>query len=283
MRIAQLTDPHIVGHGELLHGNIDSGKRLSDAISVINNMEPAVDVILITGDLVEQPDDAAYMALQEILYECQSPVFLIPGNHDSRSAMHAKFGGTHMYPCAKDFAQYDLNDHAVRLIALDSVWEGNELPEFDEGRANWLANALSQEPNKPTLLFIHHPPFHTGIAFVDLAPSDWYGHLSRLISEHSQVKLVLCGHAHTTMSGQIAGVPVYVAPSSAFQLSSSLGVDEAPSLINEAGPVTIHYWTGNQFVTSPYLPPQEREQTRLDRIAGMSWDELKQAMKGDLA
>ena len=183
MRIAQLTDPHIVGHGDLLHGNIDSGKRLSDAISVVNNMEPAVDVILLTGDLVEKPDDAAYMALQEILKECQSPVFLIPGNHDSRASMHAKFGDTHMYPCSKDCAQYDLNDHAVRLIALDSVWEGNELPEFGEDRADWLTNALNQEPNKPTLLFIHHPPFHTGIAFVDLAPSDWFGHLDPIADE----------------------------------------------------------------------------------------------------
>lgn len=283
MRIAQLTDPHIVHDGELLHGYIDSGKRLRDAFSVIDNMKPRVDVILLTGDLVEQPDDAAYIALQDILSERQSPIFLIPGNHDDRLLMHAKFSATGMYPCAKDCAQYDLNDYAVRLIALDSVWQGNELPVFDEDRADWLADALRKEPNKPTLLFIHHPPFHTGIAFVDLAPSDWYRHLSRVISQHDQVKLVLCGHAHTTMSGQIAGVPVYVAPSSAFQLSGYLGVDEAPTLIDEAGPVTIHYWTGNQFVTSPYLPVQDAGQTRLDRIAGVSWDELKEAMKGDLA
>jgi hypothetical protein len=177
------------------------------------------------------------------------------------------------------FTQYCVDDFPVRVIGLDSIIEGGELPEFDDERARWLDHVLSADPAKPALLAIHHPPFRTGVAFADLAARDWADPLARIIARHSQVKLVVAGHAHTTLNGEIAGVRAYAAPSTAFQLVSAMGVDEASLRDDVTGPVSVHFWDGEGFITGAYDMRDIAESERLDRLSNMSWKDMKAEMK----
>ena len=68
---------------------------------------------------------------------------------------------------------------------------------FCARRLAWLEETLAREPDRPTILFIHHPPF-------DIAPHyvGGYRHqqdaedLAAMVSRHPQVVRLLCGHVH---------------------------------------------------------------------------------------
>ena len=54
--LVQLTDTHILEPGKLLYGKVDTAAHLADAVEQVNRMSPQPDLVMITGDLVEQPD-----------------------------------------------------------------------------------------------------------------------------------------------------------------------------------------------------------------------------------
>ena len=118
----------------------------------------------------------------------------------------------------------------------------------------------------------------TGIAFVDLSDPQWTDGLAKVLSRHRQVRYLVSGHAHMALQGTLAGVPVYVAPSTAFQLVSRLGVDEPPSKVDVPGPIPLHYWDGQSFLTTTYPAFEIDEADRLDALSGMSWEDLKKFM-----
>ena len=53
MLIAQITDLHVVGHGQLCQGRVATNAQLQEAVVHINRLEPRPDVVLATGDLTD--------------------------------------------------------------------------------------------------------------------------------------------------------------------------------------------------------------------------------------
>ena len=82
--LVQITDTHILPRGELLYGVVDTAAHLIEAVAEINAMDPQPDLVMITGDLVEKPNDSTYTHFDELIAPLKAPVFLIPGNHDDR-------------------------------------------------------------------------------------------------------------------------------------------------------------------------------------------------------
>jgi len=276
MHIAHLTDTHIVEPGELLNGLIDSGAQLQSAIDHINTLSPKADAVIVSGDLVNDPSEAAYEHLLSLLSHLKSPYFLIPGNHDDRSKMIAMFGGRDFFPVTDGFAQYAIDSFDVRLIGLDSTGIGKEKPEFCDTRAAWLRTTLQQKPDTPTLLFIHHPPIRTGVGFYDeVADADWADGLQDLVAQSDCVQLIACGHIHSHISGRCGGRNLVAAVGSASTLVSEIGEDRPPSLIQEPGQLLVHYWNGEAMLTHACRPMPVSPDARIDRLAKMPWDDLK--------
>ena len=276
MQIAHLTDTHIVPDGDLLNGMIDSAAQLRSAIAHINALSPPADAVIVSGDLVNDANDEAYENLLTILATLTAPYFVIPGNHDDRSKMTALFGGTDFFPVTEGFAHYAIESFELRLIGLDSTEIGKERPEFCETRAAWLEAKLQEQPDKPTLLFIHHPPMITGVGFYDeVADPGWAARLDQIISRTDCIRLIACGHVHSHVSGTCGGKPVVSAIGSASTLVSEIGADRPPALIKEPGPLLVHYWTGQTMVTHACRPMPASPDARIDVLAGMSWDDLK--------
>ena len=65
------------------------------------------------------------------------------------------------------FLHYVVDDFPVRLIGLDTVIAGQHGGEICPAREAWLAQALANGNGRPTLVFMHHPPFRTGVAAMD--------------------------------------------------------------------------------------------------------------------
>ena len=84
MLIAHITDTHITSPGTLLMGIVDTASTLERAVAALNRLDPSPDTIVLTGDLVESGAPEEYAHLQALLAPLRMPVFVIPGDHDSR-------------------------------------------------------------------------------------------------------------------------------------------------------------------------------------------------------
>jgi Icc protein len=82
MLIAQISDFHLKPKGELAYAVSDTAAPLRRAVAHLNALQPAPDVVLITGDLVDDGAPASYALLRELLSPLHAPFFLVVGNHD---------------------------------------------------------------------------------------------------------------------------------------------------------------------------------------------------------
>jgi len=280
MRIVQITDTHIMKEGELLYGTTDTAKHLRAVIAEVNSADPKIDCVLITGDLVEQPNEEAFHHFKKIISGIKPTSFLLPGNHDNPEMMAKVFEGGQEFPPLEEPFQYTLEDFEVRILMLNSHQAGSDLPAFGKDRLAWLEQTLATS-KKPVLIAIHHPPMETGMSMVDMVGPEWYQGLDHLIAKSPEVKLVICGHAHSTLTGTLGGVPVYMASSSAYQLAVPRGLDRAPFFISMPASAVLHEWNGDHFRSGPQAWPAGSDEKRIDALSGMDWDSLKKSMRGE--
>src|SRR5512134_1028214 len=163
MLIAQISDLHLRTDGSLLQGEIDTRRALEKCVAHVNALDPRPDLVLATGDLVDLslPDD--YATLRGMLSRLEMPVYVIPGNHDDRDAMRSTFGHLGYLPEIGPFLHYTVEDYPLRLIGLDTMMRGEVSGGLCDTRLRWLAERLAEQPDRPTLIFMHHPPFASGI------------------------------------------------------------------------------------------------------------------------
>jgi len=277
--LVQITDTHILPPGEILYGSIDTALHLAETVQCINRMRPAPDVVLITGDLVEQGDRESYQHFIDLIKPLEMPVYVIPGNHDDPQVMLDSFADTPYFPALDDTFQYVVEGFPFKILALNSHCEGTELPDFGEKRSSWLQHQLSQS-DLPVLIALHHPPMTTGIELIDMGGSDWFQGLKLVLAAHKQVKLVICGHCHTDLCGRIGRVPVYMASATSHQLIATRGSKVAPSSVNFPAAPSLHHFIDGDFVSGSNPWPIDVEDKRIDKESGLSWNELKKSMMG---
>jgi 3',5'-cyclic-AMP phosphodiesterase len=241
MLIAQITDTHIKPEGVLAYGRVDTAAFLAAAVAHINRLDPRPDLVLATGDLVDGGLPEEYARLSPLLAPLTMPVYLIPGNHDAREPLRAAFP-QHRYLPQIGFLQYAVEGHAVRLLALDTLTPGKGHGELCRERLDWLAARLA-ESDRPTAIFMHHPPFECGIAYMDRERlNKGAAELEAIVKRHPQVERVLCGHVHRPIQIRWAGTVASVAPSPAHQLALALDPAAPLRFVMEPPAVALHQW-----------------------------------------
>lgn len=278
--LIQITDTHIPPPGEVLYGRIDSANHLRETVEKINRMRPLPDAVLVTGDLVEKGDRVSYQHFIKLIEPLKMPAWVIPGNHDNPQIMHEAFSDTNCFPGVYPTYQYTIEDLPFRILALNSHSDGTEMPEFNQQKLSWLKDQLCHS-EKPVLIAIHHPPMTTGIELLDMGGSEWFQGIKSILTEHRQVRLVICGHCHTDLSGRIGQVPVYMAPANSHQLIATRGLKVAPSTLNQAAMPTLHHFIDGDFLSGSNPWPENVEEQRIDRKTGLSWEEMKKVMMGN--
>ncbi len=227
MLIAQITDPHIVEAGRLFKGRVDTAAWLARAVAALNAFRPAIDAVILTGDCVDEGKPAQYDNLAEILAPLHAPLFAIPGNHDRRADFLACFPAMAQRKGNFPFVQYAVDDFPVRLVALDSLDEGKPGGLLCAQRLDWLGAELARAPERPTLVFLHHPPFACGIRGSDVQRLAEPERLEAIVRRHANVERVAVGHLHRAIEKRFAGTIAASAPATAHQVGLSLD-DGAP-------------------------------------------------------
>ncbi len=249
----------------------EPSNQFERVIAHVMRLSTRPDVVIVTGDCVENGTPSEYERFRELLRPLTMPVYVIPGNHDNRDAFLAMFGaqGEH---ALEGFAQYTVEGWPVRLIALDTHIPGRGAGELCERRRQWLRDRLTEASTQPTLVFMHHPPFRIGIAVFDAIGLVDPAAFGSIIQEHPQVERIVAGHIHMMMLQRFHGTVAVTCPASAQHMlpdfsradklvvqkqppscllhvwSDNTGLMTLPSMIGDHGPlVTLHdgtQWTG---------------------------------------
>lgn len=229
MVIAQISDTHILAKSSDDAAGASRAENLRRCIADINRQ--GVDVVVHTGDSVHNGLAEEYAHLREILAELEAPLFLIPGNRDRQGVLRAALDHLSYLPRNGDFLHYVVEDFPIRLVALDSVAAGERKGVFCAQRLAWLEETLAREPDRPTILFMHHPPFDIAEHYVGgyRRPQDAED-LAAVVGRHPQVQRLLCGHVHCFHREPWGGTVATTMPSVAVDLRKEVdaAIEAAP-------------------------------------------------------
>lgn len=254
MLIAHLSDPHMRPPGELYQGLVDSNAMFDAAIRHLNALDPAPDLVVITGDLVDDGLPIEYGRVRKALAAIRQPVLLLPGNHDDREAFRAAFFDHHYLPATGPL-HFAVGDKGpVRLIGLDVTVPGAHHGEAGMEECAWLAARLAEEPQRPTLLLMHQPPLDSGIACIDAYNCRGAERLAAVVSSHPQIERVLCGHVHRFMLTRFAGTVLATAPSTTTAIALRLNPDAEPASFVEPPALLLHHWRPATGLVTHYVP-----------------------------
>ncbi len=264
MLIAHISDPHLTADGAPLHGLVDADAALARVIAAVNALNPPPDAVLATGDLTHDRDAGAARRAAAMLAGLRAPVFATVGNHDDREALRAAFGAA---PGGGTPWTYAVEDFPLRLLALDAAVNDPFRAALSPAALDWLAARLTESPERPTLVFLHHPPFDTGIDWLDqMGIAAGRDELGALLRAHGGVAAILCGHLHHPMRGSWHGVPVFAAPSVANRTVLT-GHGTADAAIAVAAPpgYALYHWDGTDLTGAPRFLDGHAEDWRLAR------------------
>lgn len=248
MLVAQITDTHIRLPGRLAYRRVDTAAALKACVRALIALDPRPDLIVHTGDLVDFGDDAEYAHLRGILAPLVIEIIAIPGNHDARDPMRRAFRD-HAHLPESGFLQFAIQRGPLRFVGLDTLVPGAGGGELCADRLTWLDATLSAEPDVPTLVLMHHPPFLTGIAHMDRLGLSGREAFADIVARHPQVQAILCGHVHRPVHARVGGRSAMISPSPAHQVALDLS-DDGPSAFRLEPPgYMLHQWRDGALVS----------------------------------
>jgi 3',5'-cyclic AMP phosphodiesterase CpdA len=254
MLIAQISDCHIVDPGSLFADRIDSAAGLRAAVETINDLELAPDLVLATGDLVNDGTSAQYDHLQELLADLRAPFVPMPGNHDDRTELRRRFPAVLRDGAADEPLDFTLDLGPVRLVCLDTTIPGRHDGHLTASQLDWLDHELSSAPERPTIVAQHHPPVSSGVIWMDERCGFQGGdNEAAVLGRHPQVEAVVSGHLHRAFHSRYAGTVAVTCPSTACQLALGLAT-EATRYSAEPTGFALHHWRADVGLTSHIVP-----------------------------
>ena len=217
MIVAQISDTHL-----FLPEPKDS-QRLQDlnlAVEMINLLDPQPDLVIHTGDISHNATEEEYLAAKELLDKLRAPLFVIPGNRDRREMMSKVFAQCIDEGNSESFIQYTLDQWDTKIILLDTLDEGDRLGTLCDKRLDDLADILDADTEKPTAIFMHHPPYD-----VNEAPDPFQfdsretlERLGKILEVNSQIQGIYCGHSHRATTGSFCGISALTVPALSIDL-----------------------------------------------------------------
>lgn len=209
MKFIHLTDTHFVPEGQTLYGR-DPRLTLERAVWDINRHHGDADCVVVTGDLTHWGEAAAFDSLAQVLDDLAPPVVLLLGNHDDRQAFQNSFPNQKLDE--NGFVQSVRRTAAGHMIFLDTNMAGTHAGWYCERRRDWLAARLDDAAveGAGVFLFMHHPPFRTGLPTMDPIALQEPDAFAAVIAPHAgRIRHLFYGHVHRPVSGSWMGIPTY--------------------------------------------------------------------------
>ncbi|WP_431277933.1 phosphodiesterase [Leifsonia poae] len=246
--LVHLSDTHLITGDGLLYDAVDADAHLRQIFDEFEAAGAHPEAIVLTGDLADKGDPAAYAKLRQIVEPAAArmgaQIIWVMGNHDNRAAFRSEL--LDLPPSMQTIDRvYDVN--GLRVIALDSTVPGAHHGEVTGAQLDWLAAELATPAPHGTILAMHHPPVPS---VLDLAVAvelrdQWA--LSEVL-EGSDVRSIIAGHLHYSTNATFAGIPVSVASATCYTQDLNVAVGgtrgrdgaQAFNLVHVYGSTVLH-------------------------------------------
>ena len=203
MRVIQLTDLHLSEEYELSKDQTNPWETFKT--SILASLKHTPDLIVISGDLcADKGNINTYNKLQAFLDNLKIQIIVIGGNHDSQD-LHVTFNTHH---------HNNYFTHA-NMIFLDSI-KG----VIDPSQLKWLARTIERRQRSDHVIFMHHPPIHMDVPYMDRKHAlKNIKELRKTLSPYTaQQFYFFCGHYHLDKNIKEENYHVFTTPSPAFNL-----------------------------------------------------------------
>lgn len=223
--VLQLTDSHFLAAAQQKMLGIDTEAYFLQVLALALANEPQIDVLLLTGDLVQDVCAASYQRLKTHLLKLPMLVLCLPGNHDDFNLMQVLLNEQNI-SCAKQ----QIFEH-WQIISLNSQIPNEAGGFLPESELAALKVALEAYPNHYALIALHHHCVPTNSEWMDTMQVTNSAELLNLLSRFPQAKVVINGHVHQACTQSIAHLQIFGTPSTCFQFtphSHHFSVDKTP-------------------------------------------------------
>lgn len=215
MLIAQISDTHISQPDPDEPHTLERISALKAFVAHIGQMDQKPDLILHTADVSQNGRPDEYEIVKSIMDVIDIPVFFAVGNRDHSPSLIEGLkclGGGNL---VDGFLIYSIDGYPVRLIVMDTQKSESRIGTTCSARLGILERLLEEQPNSPTAIFMHHPPFEVPTSkypfqFDDPALAEAF---LRLVERHKQIVHLFCGHMHRQFSLKLATCHASVTPS----------------------------------------------------------------------
>jgi len=223
LTIVQITDLHILAEQGQTMANIDTEKTFQQIIKQIHHSSPPIDLLLVTGDLAQNPCQSSYQRIYQALKKYPTRTLCLPGNHDDVDLMLHYFSDKQVN-CDK---KIQLKNWQV--ISLNSKKNNATGGYLASSELTYLSNELEKSSHLNSLIAVHHHPIPTESQWMDTMTIENSADLFKILKKHPQVKAITCGHIHQEIESLRDNTLIFGTPSTCFQfkpLSADYAVDE---------------------------------------------------------
>ncbi|MBU9831616.1 MULTISPECIES: metallophosphoesterase [Rahnella] len=240
MLIAQVSDIHASNQNDHLF-------RFDQVLNWLAHLQP--DVLVLTGDLTDGHWQEGYKQIADRLNQQNYPSLILPGNSDDRSLMRSVWGENRWLHNAQGEALHLIhNTSDLRLIGLDSTIDYKDYGSVTD-HLEWLDNQLSDTGGTPSLLFMHHHVFASGIPTLDETMCRGLTEMEDLIRRApARLLAISTGHVHRPIAGTLAGIPAYICGSVCPANPVWFGTVNVPP-VNDPPALMIHRYVSNSFTS----------------------------------
>lgn len=215
MLIAQISDTHITLPDDENPAIAERIEALESFVAHINALDEKPDLVLHTGDVTHGGLPEYYDTVKSIMKDLPVPAYFALGNRDLGQNLVAGLGELGGAKLVEGFLIYSIDNFPVRLIAMDTQHREDNIGTTCSVRLGILDELLKEQTDKPTALFMHHPPFEVTTSkypfqFDDQVLADAF---LDLIAQHKQVVHMFCGHMHRDYTVQLATCRASCVPS----------------------------------------------------------------------
>lgn len=260
LRVVQLSDCHLFASTEGRLLGLNTQFSLDQVLELIRAEQPAMDLLLATGDLAQDASQAAYERLDKALETFGVPTYWIEGNHDKTAPMIEALAEhrNKMGPCVVELGNWS-------FILLDSTIPGDVPGELFPDDIAFLESALQTAKGEHLMVLLHHHPVPMGCKWLDTQLVASADRFFEVIDSSDRVRAIAWGHVHQEFNSERNGVQLFAVPSTCVQFkpfSDDFAVDKMPP--------------GYRWFD---LYPDGRIETTVSRVQGIEF-EVDMSVKG---
>ncbi|MGP5010920.1 metallophosphoesterase [Psychrobacter glacincola] len=179
------------------------------------------DLIIVTGDLVNEVKPAIYDHIFEVLQATHIPFACIAGNHDVTDEIGSDLPFFERELIAQPADPRLLSRHVIetdrwQLLLLDSSITGKVAGEITPTDIDWLCERLGA-CDKPALIALHHHVIPVDSDWIDTHMAENSEAFWQHLLGFDHLKVIISGHTHQEQVRHRQGVTVYSTPSTCYQ------------------------------------------------------------------